>query len=377
MARVTGEDPAAGLPDEMVPPEDVDLALFDPSPAALPTDERIERARRAEAAALETPGIRELAGRLVGPGRGIGRPRQHPGLPRGLSHLVGVALGRAAGRGRGADGARLLVHVRPRPRRPRASGGGGTDRRPADAAAPRCTPGPDVRGSRRLRSRVGDGDPGHALLGDLRLRRLPQRHVPEGPARRRGGLAAPHPRRRRPAGPGPRLAALRRGGAAHAPQRAGRERGAPALALRLVLGAQDRRESERVRAARRGRRALGRGRQPLLRPGDLVAGGDPGRSAARALRDRPDRLRRERRDRGLLAGSGRPLDRERPAHPPGPRGDDRGQPPRDAPRRGRGRERPRVPRQLRLADDPHPPDDRQRVSLLVTLVARLERCSSG
>ena len=39
MARVTGEDPAAGLPDEMVPPEDVDLALFDPSPAALPTDE--------------------------------------------------------------------------------------------------------------------------------------------------------------------------------------------------------------------------------------------------------------------------------------------------------------------------------------------------
>ncbi|HSD65302.1 MAG TPA: TldD/PmbA family protein, partial [Vicinamibacteria bacterium] len=57
MARATGEDAAAGLPDEMVPPEDVDLGLFDPSPAALPTDERIERARRAEAAALETPGI--------------------------------------------------------------------------------------------------------------------------------------------------------------------------------------------------------------------------------------------------------------------------------------------------------------------------------
>lgn len=52
MARVTGEDPAAGLPDEMVPAEDVDLGLFDPTPGLLPTGERIERARRAEAAAL-------------------------------------------------------------------------------------------------------------------------------------------------------------------------------------------------------------------------------------------------------------------------------------------------------------------------------------
>ena len=52
MARVTGEDPAAGLPDEMVAAEAVDLGLHDPGPAALPTAERIERARRAEAAAL-------------------------------------------------------------------------------------------------------------------------------------------------------------------------------------------------------------------------------------------------------------------------------------------------------------------------------------
>ena len=57
MARATGEDPAAGLPDEMVPPEDVDLQLFDPSAQALATEERIERARRAEAVALATPGI--------------------------------------------------------------------------------------------------------------------------------------------------------------------------------------------------------------------------------------------------------------------------------------------------------------------------------
>ena len=70
MARVTGEDPAAGLPDEMVPPEDVDLGLFDPSAAELPTDERIERARRAEAAALETPGIVNSQGASWGQGEG-------------------------------------------------------------------------------------------------------------------------------------------------------------------------------------------------------------------------------------------------------------------------------------------------------------------
>jgi PmbA protein len=52
IARATGDDPAAGLPDEMVPPEPVELGMYDPSPAALPTAERIERARAAEAAAL-------------------------------------------------------------------------------------------------------------------------------------------------------------------------------------------------------------------------------------------------------------------------------------------------------------------------------------
>src|SRR5512142_3534612 len=30
MARATGEDQAAGLPDELVPPENVDLAIYDP-----------------------------------------------------------------------------------------------------------------------------------------------------------------------------------------------------------------------------------------------------------------------------------------------------------------------------------------------------------
>ncbi|HWX23923.1 MAG TPA: TldD/PmbA family protein [Vicinamibacteria bacterium] len=52
MARVTGEDPAAGLPDELHPAENVELGLFDPTLSDFPTAERIEWARRAEAAAL-------------------------------------------------------------------------------------------------------------------------------------------------------------------------------------------------------------------------------------------------------------------------------------------------------------------------------------
>jgi PmbA protein len=69
MARVTGEDPAAGLPDEVLPAEEVDLGLFDPSPAALPTAERIDRARRAEAAALAaSPEITNSQGATYGSG---------------------------------------------------------------------------------------------------------------------------------------------------------------------------------------------------------------------------------------------------------------------------------------------------------------------
>jgi PmbA protein len=70
MARATGEDAAAGLPDEMTPPEDVDLALHDASPAELPTEERIERARQGEAVALETPGITNSQGASWGSGEG-------------------------------------------------------------------------------------------------------------------------------------------------------------------------------------------------------------------------------------------------------------------------------------------------------------------
>jgi PmbA protein len=70
MARATGEDAAAGLPDETVPAEDVDLGLHDPSVTAVPVTERIERARRAEAAALAVPGITNSQGSAYGSGEG-------------------------------------------------------------------------------------------------------------------------------------------------------------------------------------------------------------------------------------------------------------------------------------------------------------------
>ncbi len=69
MARVTGEDAAAGLPDETEAFDAADLGLHDPSPAALPTAERIEHARRAEAAALAvSPEITNSEGASFGSG---------------------------------------------------------------------------------------------------------------------------------------------------------------------------------------------------------------------------------------------------------------------------------------------------------------------
>jgi PmbA protein len=71
MARVTGEDPAAGLPDEIHPPEELDLALFDPTLAGFATEDRIEWARRAEAAALAAdPEITNSQGGSFGVGTG-------------------------------------------------------------------------------------------------------------------------------------------------------------------------------------------------------------------------------------------------------------------------------------------------------------------
>jgi PmbA protein len=64
MAKVTSEDPASGLaPAELLGRYDGDLGLFSPDVAALSTDQRIEFARRAEAAALAAdPRIRNSEG---------------------------------------------------------------------------------------------------------------------------------------------------------------------------------------------------------------------------------------------------------------------------------------------------------------------------
>jgi PmbA protein len=71
MARVTGEDSAAGLPEEMVPAPTIELGLYDPAPSALPTPERIDRARRAEAAALAaSPEITNSQGATYASGEG-------------------------------------------------------------------------------------------------------------------------------------------------------------------------------------------------------------------------------------------------------------------------------------------------------------------
>jgi PmbA protein len=71
MARVTGEDAAAGLPDETFPAEEIELGLHDPSAAALATAERIEQARRAEATALSaSPEITNSQGASYASGEG-------------------------------------------------------------------------------------------------------------------------------------------------------------------------------------------------------------------------------------------------------------------------------------------------------------------
>jgi PmbA protein len=70
MARATSPDEAAGLPEETFPAEEIELGLHDSSPVELPPAERIERAKRAEAAALAVPGISNSQGASWGSGEG-------------------------------------------------------------------------------------------------------------------------------------------------------------------------------------------------------------------------------------------------------------------------------------------------------------------
>jgi PmbA protein len=71
MARATEEDPAAGLPDEAPGETPPDLALYDSTLEDVPTDERIEAARRAEAVAFAaSPEITNSGGATYGSDQG-------------------------------------------------------------------------------------------------------------------------------------------------------------------------------------------------------------------------------------------------------------------------------------------------------------------
>ena len=266
MARATGEDPAAGLPDETFPAEDVELEMYDPSPLALPPAERIERARRAEAAALEVPGDHELAGRVVGLGRGLAAARQHasaswagtgPRRCRSPSCRMAERDGQmerdhwyTTGRGLQDLGAPEEVGRIAAERTVRRLGA-------RQVATARCRWCSIPRPRREIL--------GSAVRRDLGLRRVPQRDLPEGPPRAAGRLAARHARGRRPPRARPRLAALRRRGSADAAQRAARSGRAALLPVRRVLRAQDRGEADGHGAPRRRRRPGGGRVEPLLR----------------------------------------------------------------------------------------------------------------
>ena len=382
MARATGEDAAAGLPDETETSDEADLGLYDPSPAALPTAARIEHARRAEAAALGvSPEITNSEGASFGSGEdeiALANSRGFVGSYRSSSVSMSVVpVGERAGQkqrdywyssGRGLGD--LLA--------PEEVGRIAAERTLRRLGARKVKTGevPVVFDPETAAELLG-----HVFGGALGLRRLPRRDVPQGPPRRGGGVATAHAGRRRPPAPRPRLAPVRRRGPADAPQRAARARRAPPLAVRLVLGSQDRRAADGpARRGVGGGPSVGR-RQPLLRAGetqrrDEIIGGVARGLYVTDLIGFGVNLVTGDYSQGAVG----PLDRERPPRPPGPRGHDRRQPKRDAAGRGRGRDRPRIPRRLGRADAAHPAHDGEWMSPERALVERtlgVERPGEG
>ena len=358
MARVTGEDAAAGLPDEMVARGGRRAGAVRPlARRRCPTAERIEWARRAEEAALAfSPEIDNSSGASFSAGedtRGAREQRRASSAryrtSSGLVLVVPVAAARRP------DAARLLVHA----------GRGLGDLLPPEevgriaARAHACggwaRAGADLRGAGRVRP----GDGGGA----------------DGPPLPRACPATPCSATR----PSSRTAWARRwlrrcsrwwtrdGGRAGWARGRSTARGCPrgatcrssaaccgtflcdSYAARKIGGTADRR-----RAPRRRRAAPSVGASNLY----FEAGATPpeqivGEVDRGLLRHGPHRLRRGPRVGRLLAGRRRPLDREGPAGPPRPRGHDRRQPEADADGRGRGGLRPRCsaarPRRPRCA----------------------------
>ena len=362
MARATGEDDAAGLPDEMVPPEDVELELFDPSPAALPTDERIERARRAEAAALATPGIVNSQGASWGQGESAMVLANTHGLPRRLPQLVRLALGRAAGRERagrwsGTTGTRPAA-ASPTSSRPSRWGGRRPSGRCGASGRGRSRPARCRSSSTRTARRRSSGTLFSAISGYAVFRNatfLKDRLGEEvasplltlvDDGRRVRGLGS------RPFD-GEGLPTRR-----NVPV----ERGV----LRHWLC--DSYSARKIGARPTGSARRGVGGGPSVGAGNLFF--EPGTSSPEEILGGVAR--------GLYVTDligfgvnvvtgdysqgavGHWIENGRLTHPVH-EVTIAGQPQRDAPRRGRGRERPRLPRQLRLPYDPHPADDGQRI----------------
>jgi len=185
MARATGEDPAAGLPDEWVPRRDPELGLFDPSPQALPTEERNRAGAARRRRRRSSPGIvnsRASWGQGEAPsscantmGFWAATARRRCLSPSHAGERGGQMERDYWYTGRGAGLADLEAPEEVGERPP-----SGPLRRWGRARCRRATsPSSSIPNRRR--------DPGHAVLRDHGLRRLPGRHVPEGPPRRGGG----------------------------------------------------------------------------------------------------------------------------------------------------------------------------------------------
>ena len=152
LAQVTSEDPFAGLPEPgAIGQLAGDLDLYYEDVYSLPAAQRIDYARRAEAAALADTRIQQQRRRQL---RCRDRPqgaRQLPRIRRRISPLLLLAL-RHAHRAIGArrDAARLLVLQRAHPGPPRFSRKYRSRSSPPHPAPPGCAPCPHPERAHRL-----------------------------------------------------------------------------------------------------------------------------------------------------------------------------------------------------------------------------------
>ena len=191
MARATGEDPAAGLPEEDSRPR--------PSSSASTTRRRRRSRRRSGSSGRGAPRPRPSAspelGNSDGGSFGAGEDAVVLANTSASSAATGrrrVAVGRAGAAARRPDGARLLVHGGPRPGRPAAPEEVGRIAAERTLRRLERAQGADGRGARGVRSRDGRRPARPRVQRAVGLRRVPQRDLPEGPPRRDRRVAAAH-----------------------------------------------------------------------------------------------------------------------------------------------------------------------------------------